>query len=244
LQLEHALRGFPEIERLQLALVEPDAEVGRFWTNLGFVPTGAQEPYRNRKTRATLQWYEKPLSPWVIETERLRLRRFRRGDLDQLADLLADRVVMKYYPSVRDRDGAQAWLEDAQASYYRWNHGLWVLIERDTLAFAGQVGLVIQNLDTGPEVEVGYMVRRQLWGHGYAPEAARASLHYARRVFDYRRVIALIDPANAPSQRVAQKLEMTRRRSTSWWDREIDVWGIDFNSPIRASSPPAASESW
>jgi RimJ/RimL family protein N-acetyltransferase len=230
LQLEHALRGFPEIRRLRLGVMSTNPEAMHFWTGLGFAATGEKRPHHEGKVSSILHVFEKPLSEWIMETERLRLRRFRRGDLDDLAAMLGDWRTMKHYPSVRDRDGARAWLEDAVASYRRWNHGLWVLIERDTGEFAGQVGLVVQTLDTGPAVEIGYMVRRQRWGRGYAPEAGRACLAHARRVFGYRKVIALIDPANTPSQRVAQKLGLEVKRRTTMWDRELDVWGADLET--------------
>ena len=59
------------------------------------------------------------------------------------------------------------------------------------------------------EIEVGYHVRRSLQGRGYATEAAAASRDYARDVLGLDRLIAIIDPRNTPSQRVAEKIGLT-----------------------------------
>jgi RimJ/RimL family protein N-acetyltransferase len=57
-------------------------------------------------------------------------------------------------------------------------------------------------------VEIGYRLRRSSWGNGYATEAARAVRDYAFTVRGRKRLIALIDPSNAASLRVAEKIGM------------------------------------
>ncbi|GAA1001601.1 GNAT family N-acetyltransferase [Subtercola frigoramans] len=62
----------------------------------------------------------------------------------------------------------------------------------------------MQTVDGVEEVEVGYHLRTEAQGLGYATEAARACLEFAR-ARGTSRVVAIIDPANLASQRVALK---------------------------------------
>jgi RimJ/RimL family protein N-acetyltransferase len=70
-------------------------------------------------------------------------------------------------------------------------------------------------VDGAEEIEVGYHVRVGLQGNGYATEAATACRDFARDVLGLRRLIAIIDPADIPSQRVAVKLGLEEERRTT-----------------------------
>lgn len=68
------------------------------------------------------------------------------GDLDDIAALLADPVVMAHYPRPRTREEAQAWIDWTRASYRDHGFGLWVLVERSTGRFLGDCGLTVQQI--------------------------------------------------------------------------------------------------
>lgn len=61
-----------------------------------------------------------------------------------------------------------------------------------------------------PLVEIGWVLRRDLWGRGLAPEGARAWLDYAWLELELPEVVAFTAEVNEPSQRVMQKIGMTR----------------------------------
>lgn len=75
----------------------------------------------------------------------------------------------------------------------------------ETGEFAGQCGLVVQDIEGVEEIEVGYHVLPHLWRRGLATEAAAACRDYARDVLRIRR---LVGPDNVPSQGVARKIGM------------------------------------
>jgi RimJ/RimL family protein N-acetyltransferase len=133
------------------------------------------------------------------------------ADLDQMAALLGDPQVMRYYPAPKSRDEAQRWIDWNKRNYTEHGFGLWVIetVEGD---FIGDCGLTWQTVDGVREVEVGYHVRSDAQGNGYATEAATACVQFARQR-GIRRLVAIINPANAASQRVAVKigLEFERR---------------------------------
>jgi RimJ/RimL family protein N-acetyltransferase len=80
--------------------------------------------------------------------------------------------------------------------------------------FAGDCGLVHQQVDGATEVEVGYALARNYQGQGLATEAARACLDYAFSDLGLQRVISLIRPENLPSRRVAERNGMSVEKET------------------------------
>jgi RimJ/RimL family protein N-acetyltransferase len=145
------------------------------------------------------------------------------SDLDAMADLLGDPEVMAFYPRPKSRAEALGWIEWNQRLYRERGFGLWAIELRDTGAFVGDCGLTPQEVDGMPEVEVGYHVRRLLQGRGYATEAAAASRDYARDVLGLGRLIAIIDPRNVPSQRVAERIGLGLEKETDWSGKRVRI---------------------
>ena len=140
-------------------------------------------------------------------TPRLRFREMTLADLDVMSSMLGDPVVMTYYPAPKTRNEAAAWIEWNQANYARHGYGLWIVETHDG-DFVGDCGLTWQQVNGRSELEVGYHVRRELQGRGYASEAASACLDFARDVVGVGLLVAIIHPDNAASRRVAERLAM------------------------------------
>ena len=127
------------------------------------------------------------------QTARLALRQMDLRDLDDMAELLGDPRVMRHYPRPKDRAEARGWIEWNQRLYHEHGHGLWLLTLRADGAFVGDCGLTPQTVEGQVDVELGYHVRAELWGNGYATEAAAACRDWARDVLGLARLIAIID---------------------------------------------------
>lgn len=128
-------------------------------------------------------------------------------DLDAMSALLGDPDVMTYYPAPKSRAEAKAWIEWNQANYAHHGYGLWI-VETHAGDFVGDCGLTWQKVNGRSELEVGYHVRLDLQGRGYATEAATACLEFARDVVGARSLVAIIHPENAASRRVAERIGM------------------------------------
>jgi len=153
----------------------------------------------------------------VLETERLRLRRFRREDVDAVFAIIGDDDAMQYYPKTFTRNDAAQWVERNLRRYRDDGHGLFAVTLKDGEEVIGDCGIVLQNIGGEIAMEVGYHLRRDRWGHGYATEAARACVGLAFRDFGATKVISLIRPENVPSRRVAERNGMKiERRITHW----------------------------
>jgi RimJ/RimL family protein N-acetyltransferase len=152
--------------------------------------------------------------PVPAPTSRLAFREMTPDDLDDMAALLGDPQVMRYYPHPKTRQEALAWIAWNQRLYREHGFGLWLLTLRATGEFVGDCGLTPQQVDGVTELEVGYHVRAALQGRGLATEAAAACCDYARDVLEVDRLIAIIALGNRPSQRVAEKLGLALERQT------------------------------
>jgi RimJ/RimL family protein N-acetyltransferase len=148
-----------------------------------------------------------PVSP------RLTFRRMTPADLDDMASLLGSAEVMAYYARPKTRDEAAAWIAWNEANYARDGFGLWILHDSSG-AFVGDCGLTWQVVDGVEDLEVGYHVLPRFQGLGLATEAARACRELARSR-GIERLIAIIDPENRPSQRVAEKIGLSAEMDTT-----------------------------
>ena len=145
----------------------------------------------------------------VLETQRLSLREFQLEDVDALAAILSDRETMRYYPMSFDRAAVADWIQRNRTRYANDDHGLWAMILKSSCELIGDCGLVRHSVDAVDEIEIGYHVRRDLWGQGYASEAARACRDFGFANLEVDRLISLIRPENLASRRVAEKNGMT-----------------------------------
>ncbi|MFI5199453.1 MAG: GNAT family N-acetyltransferase [Candidatus Limnocylindrales bacterium] len=148
-------------------------------------------------------------------TARLTFREMTLADLEAMAALLGDPVVMAYYAQPKDRAEALAWIEWNQRLYREHGFGLWIVEERGSGQFIGDCGLTPQQVDGTTEIEVGYHVRAALQRRGFATEAAAAARAYARDVLGLDRLVALIHPDNVALQRVAEKIGLRLERETT-----------------------------
>src|SRR3990170_9154392 len=88
---------------------------------------------------------------------------------------------------------------------------LWPVVERATVRVIGESGLLEKDVDGRREIELVYVFATDVWGRGYATEAASAVRDAAIRA-GIPRLIALIDPDNPASARVAHKVGMRLER--------------------------------
>ena len=152
----------------------------------------------------------------VLETERLWLRRFHPDDVDALHAVLGDPETMRFYPQPYDRDGCAGWIDASLERYERDGFGLYALVLRSTGEMIGDCGPAVRTIEGRDEVEIGWHVRRDLWGRGLAPEAARACVAHAFGPHDLSRVTALVRPINQQSRRVAEKIGMAVEREVQY----------------------------
>ncbi|SUW63874.1 Acetyltransferase (GNAT) family [Buttiauxella agrestis] len=145
-------------------------------------------------------------------TERLILRRWKQSDREPFAALNANPEVMRYFPSTRTREESDKMVNAVEQIIAEKGWGLWAVEEKSSGEFIGFVGLNIPGyeLPFSPVIEIGWRLDKPFWGKGYAPEAAIKALEIGFEQFGMTEIVAFTALENLPSQRVMEKIGMTR----------------------------------
>jgi RimJ/RimL family protein N-acetyltransferase len=144
----------------------------------------------------------------LYETERLLVRDLTDDDLPALYELHRHDEVMRWLKSP-----PSAGVEEERARLEGWRArfpsglGFLALVERDTTRLVGL--LVLKPFDHLPYLDLGWRLHPEVWGRGYATEAARGAMTYARDVLGRTDVAAVTLPDNARSRAVMERLGMT-----------------------------------
>ena len=147
-----------------------------------------------------------------LETDRLIIREWEDRDRDPYARFVSDPEVRRYYLETLNRQQADAVLDRFIEFYRRDGFGNLPVERKSDGAMIGYVGIIPVNMTIrgNPPVEIGWLLGKQYWGQGYAPEAARAWIAQAFNTLGMTEIVAWTATSNLPSQRVMQKLGMTR----------------------------------
>ena len=105
--------------------------------------------------------------------------------------------------------------------------GLWALVLKATGEMVGDCGIIRQEIEGESLYEIGYHLRRDLWGQGLATEAATACRDWGFAHLGVNRLISLIRPENVPSQRVAERNGMTIWKEIEWRGLRHYVYAIE-----------------
>lgn len=161
-----------------------------------------------------------------IETERLILRPFQTQDLDSLALICNDPLVMQYIGDGRilDREGTQHLLTWIMTRHAKCGFGLLAITLKETHQLLGFCGLFEQTVDEANHIELGYRLDRAFWGRGIASEAAKAVKDYSHITLHIPYLISIIHQKNVASKKVAQKIGMHYWKSTVFKGQTVDVF--------------------
>ena len=141
----------------------------------------------------------------VITTERLELRQLVSGDFDAVRRIHSDPEVMWVYGGVFSEEQTREWMQRNFDRYAKDGVGFFAVTLKDNGELIGCGGVIMQPTDQGIEPEIGYQIRRDHQGLGYATEMARGCMQYAFEKMKADHIISLIRPDNQPSRRVAEK---------------------------------------
>jgi ribosomal-protein-alanine N-acetyltransferase len=146
----------------------------------------------------------------VTETTRLLLRRFTPDDAEALYRIYGDPEVMRFMgPPPASLEEEAANLRAHIRNYYeRLGFGLWGVELKETGELVGRCGLLRSEIGGRTETEISYLLERRQWGRGLAAEAAAAVLAHGFGALGLDRIVAVVDPRNDASRRVAERIGM------------------------------------
>ncbi len=147
----------------------------------------------------------------VLETARLVLRPYTPADAARVREMCDDEAVASTVlnmPHPYPEGAAEKWISTHAESFRQGTELTLAITLKPAGTVVGSIGLSVNK--THKRGELGYMVAREHWNHGYCTEAARAMIEYGFTVLGLNRIQAMHFPRNPASGRVVQKLGMTK----------------------------------
>ncbi len=153
------------------------------------------------------------LSVSEITSERLVLRKAREGDRAGLIELQTDPPVRAYLGGPRARTDVEQYLDAVGIANVAAAAGVYIIADRKTDLLLGTLQLTRRSAEepghlteNGEELELGYLLRHEVWGSGYAFEAATCALHAAAAELPDQPVLIVTQTANERSLKLATRL--------------------------------------
>jgi RimJ/RimL family protein N-acetyltransferase len=164
----------------------------------------------------------------TLETERLRLRHYRKSDFPAQLTIVGDEAVMKQLgASALNAEDCWRRLAAAVGTWDLMGFGGWAVIRKADDKLIGTVSLFnawrALEPSFGEEPEIGWIFAREVHRQGIAGEACRAVLDWADRNLQPTPVWAIISPGNDPSFRLADRLGFKRIGDSVYNDEPIAV---------------------
>ena len=170
------------------------------------------------------------MAEFRVDTERLILRSWTEGDLDRFAAVTNTPAVMRWLGGVADSQTRAAMEERVLTCHARNGFCFWIVERQDdgghlageVLGFCGLKRADAPGSPIAGEFEIGWRLREDAWGKGYAKEAAMASLRAAFIRFAAKEVFAITVVENADSWGLMKRLGMRRREDLDYDDMRYD----------------------
>lgn len=147
---------------------------------------------------------------YLIKTERLGLRNWRNDDLEPMSKLNQNPMVMEFFPNTQDREHTRGFIERMQSHFMQHSYNYFAVDRLDTGEFIGFIGLCRQDYltDRPAFTDIGWRLKQDVWGKGFATEGALACLKFAFEELKLPAVYSVCPTVNTKSEKVMHKIGM------------------------------------
>ena len=145
-----------------------------------------------------------------LATTRLRLRDWQESDLEPFSQLNADEQVMRYFPKTLSTEETKEFYLLIESEFKEHGFGLYAVETKVNGDFIGFIGFhrATFHADFTPCIEIGWRLKKEAWGYGYATEGAVACLDYGFANLGFNEVYSFTADINTPSKKVMTKIGM------------------------------------
>ena len=168
-----------------------------------------------------------------IQTERLKFRALTKEDAVLWLPFFENKLILTYFgidPNLPEETLCDNWFKKVFNRYNNKLGGMNAIILRDTGAFIGQCGLLIQTVEGRERLEVGYSLLPNYRAKGYATEAAIACKEYAFKKGLASELISMIHVDNLASENVALKNGMSLEKTINYEGMPAKIYTIKKQS--------------
>lgn len=143
-----------------------------------------------------------------LETKRIKLRQWRKEDIDMFAEMNSYPDVMRYFPKPLTRIESDCMAQRCKSHIAEYGWGLWCAQLIDSGEFIGFVGIhrPLKIMPCSPCVEVGWRLNKRHWGMGYATEAAELVLSYGFEKLGLTELVSYTTVSNVRSRAVMERI--------------------------------------
>jgi len=150
---------------------------------------------------------------YIFKSERLGFRNWKDDDLEEFTNLNSDEEVMKHFPKTLSNKEVVEFIERLKKHYEQNGFTYYATEILDSKEFIGMIGLAKQEYKTNftPAIDIGWRLKRNAWGKGYATEGAKRCIEHAFNELDIIKIISVCVVKNKKSENVMKKLGMKRK---------------------------------
>lgn len=142
----------------------------------------------------------------ILETERLILREISFEDFQELSEILQNPKVMLPWNELFTNQELKRWIVDNIKQYKRYRTGYLAVIKKSDLSFIGIVGVIKLHIKNANFYELGYVLKEEYRGNGYATESIKRCINYASQNLNIREIYLCMDISNHKSQKLINLL--------------------------------------
>lgn len=149
----------------------------------------------------------------MLQSERLIFRKIETTDHSSIAEIMRDKGVQKIWEHYFTDEDVTDWIARRQSGYRENGIDYLLAICKETNEAVGQIGLLKECIEGEDVWGIGYILRSEYCGHGYATEGAKAMADYAFHTLHIPRLVCDIRPMNTASIAVARRIGMVETGS-------------------------------
>lgn len=149
---------------------------------------------------------------YLFKSERLGFRNWSYDDLEEFAKLNSDEAVMEHFPKTLSMEEVRDLIDQLKKHFAKNGFTYYATEILGTQEFIGMIGLAFQEYQTKytPAIDIGWRLKRNAWGKGYATEGAKRCLEYGFNELAIKKIISVCTVKNKKSENVMKKIGMTK----------------------------------
>jgi RimJ/RimL family protein N-acetyltransferase len=167
--------------------------------------------------------------PENLESERLYTKFIKAGEEEEWTLFFEEKEHIRFLlldDSLTKEEHSINWFQKQIDRYSSNQFGLQWIISKETNKKIGMVGLLLQEIESKSQIEIGYHLLPEYRGLGYATEAAKMFKDFAFDVLSYDEIISIIHPGNYNSQKVALNNGMKHTSNATFRNLEVYIFKI------------------